>query len=108
MTEYKFVVIYPTPTDVQAFEKLYAEEHVPMAVKNFKGKTKIVATKVRDSLDKSQPKYYRYVEVYFPSREALDSCIASAEAQETFSHGAKISSGGKPMILTAEGDTFNF
>ncbi len=108
MTDYKFVVIYPMPTDVQAFEKVYSEEHVPMAVKNFKGKSKIVATKVRESFDKSAPRYYRYVEVYFPTREALESCIASKEAQDTFAHGGRISTGGKPMILIAEGDTFNF
>jgi hypothetical protein len=42
----KLVVIYPRPKDIDAFEKVYQEEHVPMAVKNFPGKTKLVATKV--------------------------------------------------------------
>jgi hypothetical protein len=28
----KIVILYPRPTDVEAFEKLYTEEHVPMAV----------------------------------------------------------------------------
>lgn len=108
MTEHKFVVIYPMPSDVESFEKIYSNEHVPMAVKNFKGKTKIIASKVNSSFDKSETRYYRYVEVHFPSREALESCMSSKEAQDTFAHGAKISSGGKPLILTAESETFNF
>ena len=108
MAEHKFVVIYPMPTNVEAFEKLYVNEHVPMAVEKFKGKSKIVATKVQSSFDKSRPGFYRYVEVYFPTREALESCVASKEAQDTFAHGAKISTGGKPMIFMAESDTFNF
>ena len=42
----KLIVIYPRPTDIEAFDKRYQEEHVPMAVEKLGGKTKIVATKV--------------------------------------------------------------
>ncbi len=49
MAEAKFVVIYPRPTDIEAFEKIYLREHVPMAVEKLVGKTKIVATKVLTS-----------------------------------------------------------
>jgi hypothetical protein len=41
----KLVVIYPVPTDLEKFERLYLEQHVPMAVDRLAGKTKIVATK---------------------------------------------------------------
>jgi hypothetical protein len=27
----KIVVLYPPPTDVAAFERLYVEEHIPLA-----------------------------------------------------------------------------
>jgi hypothetical protein len=40
------MVIYPRPTDIEAFEKVYQDEHVPMAVEKLAGKTKLVATKV--------------------------------------------------------------
>ena len=46
MAQVKFMVMYPRPTDIQAFEKLYQEEHVPMAVEKLIGKTKFVATKI--------------------------------------------------------------
>ena len=32
MADMKLVVIYPRPKDVDAFEKVYQEEHVPLAV----------------------------------------------------------------------------
>jgi hypothetical protein len=45
----KLIVAYPRPLDVEAFEKVYREEHVPLAVAKLAGKTKIVATKVLGS-----------------------------------------------------------
>ena len=42
----KLVVMYPYPKDIDAFESVYNNEHVPMASENLSGKTKIVATKV--------------------------------------------------------------
>ncbi len=49
MAAVKLMVMYPPPKDVQAFERLYLDEHVPMAVKQLAGKTKLVATKVQGS-----------------------------------------------------------
>ena len=40
MAGVKLVVIYPRPTDVEHFEKIYTEEHIPMAVEKLHGKTK--------------------------------------------------------------------
>jgi len=47
MAGVKLIVMYPHPKDIDAFEKLYQSEHVPMAVEKLKGKTKLVATKVK-------------------------------------------------------------
>ena len=47
MAAAKLMVMYPPPKDVQTFERVYLDEHVPMAVKKLAGKTKIVATKVQ-------------------------------------------------------------
>ena len=77
MAETKIVVIYPRPTDVDAFEKLYVEEHVPLAVEKIKGPTKFVATKVVGTADGSTPPFYRIAEFYFPSMQALQDCAAS-------------------------------
>ena len=103
----KLIVIYPRPTDVDAFDKVYQKEHVPMAVQKLGGKTKIVATKAVGS-PQGTPPFYRIVEVHFPSMAALETCAASAGAKETLGHAVTISTGGKPIFLVAEEETFTF
>ena len=49
MADVKLVVIYPRPKDVEAFDKIYQTEHVPLAAARLGGKTKIVATKMPGS-----------------------------------------------------------
>jgi uncharacterized protein (TIGR02118 family) len=107
MSEAKLVVIYPRPKDIEAFEKVYLAEHVPMAVEKLAGKTKIVATKVIAS-PQGTPPFYRIAEVYFPSMAALEACAATLGAQETLANAAKISTGGTPLFLVAEEETFIF
>jgi uncharacterized protein (TIGR02118 family) len=107
MATAKLIVAYPRPTDIEAFEAVYQKEHVPMAIANLDGKTKIVATTVLQSPQGSPP-FYRIVEVHFPSMDALLRCAASPGAQQTLAHAAKISSGGPPVIMIAEEETFTF
>lgn len=107
MSAVKLIVIYPTPTDVEAFEKVYTDEHVPMAVEKLAGKTKLVASKVIGS-PQGDPPFYRIAEVHFPSMEALQACAASDGGKETLGHAVKISSGGSPIFLVAEEESFSF
>ncbi len=108
MSEVKLIVMYPRPKDIEVFEKLYQEEHVPMAVEKLSGKTKFVATKVVATPDGTPPPFYRIAEVYFPSLQALQACAQSAGGQETVAHAVKISSGGAPVLLVAEEQAFTF
>ena len=107
MAAVKFMVIYPRPKDIEAFEKVYQEKHVPMAVEKLIGKTKFVATKVLGS-PQGTPPFYRIAEIYFPSMEALQTCAASQGAKETLAHAVSISTGGSPIFLIAEEETFTF
>ena len=76
--------MYPRPTDLDSFENVYRDEHIPMAVAKLVGKTKIIATKV------------------------LDSPQAPPEGgQATLAHAESISSGGGPILLLAE-ETLTF
>lgn len=54
----KLIVTYPRPKDIQAFETVYEGEHVPLAVENLVGKTKLVATKVLGS-PTGKPAFHR-------------------------------------------------
>lgn len=107
MATAKLMVAYPQPKDIEAFEKIYREEHVPMAIANLAGKTKIVATKVLKS-PQGKAQFYRVAEVHFPSMEALQRCAESEGGKATLANAMKISSGGPPAIMIAEEDTFNF
>jgi uncharacterized protein (TIGR02118 family) len=107
MPDVKLVVIYPRPKDVDAFEKIYQNEHVPLAVAKLGGKTKIVATKILGS-PQGVPRFYRVAEVHFPSMKALEACAASDGGKEALAHAVKISTGGPPIFLIAEEETFTF
>jgi len=103
----KLIVMYPSPNDVEAFEAVYRNDHVPLAVSKLQGKTKIVATKVLSS-SQGTPRFYRIAEVHFPSIEALEACAASEGGKETLANAVKISTGGEPIFLVAEEEIFKF
>ena len=107
MPDVKLIVIYPRPTDIAAFETVYTNEHVPLAVAKLGGKTKIVATKIVGS-PQGLPPFYRIAELYFPSMQALEACAASDGGKETLAHAVKISTGGPPIFLVAEEEIFTF
>ena len=103
----KLIVMYPRPTDVQAFETVYKNEHVPLAVEKLVGKTKIVATRVLGS-PSGKPAFHRIAEVHFPSMQALEASAASEGGKQTLANAVSISSGGAPVFLVAEEETFEF
>jgi uncharacterized protein (TIGR02118 family) len=103
----KLIVAHPQPTDVEAFESVYEKEHVPMAVANLTGKTRIVSTRVLQS-PQATPHFHRIVEVHFPSMEALKRCAESTGGRETLANAVKISSGGPPGVMIAEEELFVF
>jgi uncharacterized protein (TIGR02118 family) len=107
MADVKLMVIYPRPKDVDVFEKVYQDEHVPLAVAKLDGKTKIVATKILGSPQGTAP-FYRIAEVYFPSMQALEACAASEGGKEALANAVKISTGGTPIFLVAEEETSTF
>jgi uncharacterized protein (TIGR02118 family) len=107
MAGVKLIVQYPRPKDIEKFEKVYQDEHVPMAVARLAGKTKIVATKVVAS-PQGAPPFYRIAEIHFPSMQALEACAASEGGKQTIANAVSISSGGPPIFLIAEEETFKF
>lgn len=101
----KVVIIYPRPQDEQAFEKTYLGEHVPMVESKLKGLTRLVLTKVTGS-PQGKIAAYRIAEVYFSSQSELETCIESDGGKEVFAHAQTISSGGQPLILICEEESF--
>ncbi|MGA7929957.1 MAG: EthD family reductase [Candidatus Sulfotelmatobacter sp.] len=107
MGNVKLIVIYPRPKDIESFERVYKNEHVPMAVEKLGGKTKIVASKIVGS-PQGTPPFHRIAEIHFPSMEALQACAASDGGKQTLANAVAISSGGAPIFLVAEEEVFVF
>ena len=103
MAGVKFMVIYPRPTDIEAFEKVYQDEHVPKAVEK-----RLSCGDEGAGISSGDPTFYRIAEIHFPSIEALEACAGSAGAKETLAHAVSISTGGSPIFLIAEERTFTF
>ncbi|WP_432744199.1 EthD family reductase [Methylobacter sp. G7] len=108
MKQAKLIVMYPTSTDVQLFEQRYANEHVPMAVEKLAGKTRFIASLITANINNELSPFHRIAEVYFPSMTDLEACLNSEGGQETANHAVEISSGGAPLFLIAEVETFDF
>ncbi len=103
----KIVVIYPRPHDVEAFEKIYLDEHVPMFEQKLKGMTRLVLTKVTGS-PQGKVIAYRMMEVHFSNMDALTQCIESDGGKEVMAHATHISTGGQPILLVCEEEAFVF
>lgn len=97
----KVVVLYPRPIDVAAFERVYLEEHVPLARPKIAGATKFVFTTVLVGVA-AEPLYHRVTEIRFPSMEALQWSLETTGSRDSAAHAISISSGGPPVFLIAD------
>ena len=102
----KLVVLYPIPDDLADFESRYQMEHVPMVQSKLPGLRKFVAAQVLGTPTGAAP-YHRVAELYFDSLGTLQAAIASAEGKAIVSHAMEISTGGPPVVLIAEDDSFD-
>jgi uncharacterized protein (TIGR02118 family) len=102
----KLMVMYPPPKDLEAFERAYRDEHIPMAAAIFQraGATKAVLSKTTGS-PTGAPAFHRIAEIHFPSWAALEACASSRDGQDALAHAQKISNGGPPVVMVAEEET---
>ena len=107
MTGFKIVVIYPRPQDEAAFERAYKDEHIPMAEQKLKGMSRFVATKVLSS-PQGRVTAYRIAEAHFSSMDDLNKALESDGGKEVVEHATKISTGGPPILLICEEQSFMF
>ena len=100
----KLIVLYPSPADVDVFERRYRLEHAPMVLAKIPGLKKFVASLVLGTPAGAAAPYHRVAELYFDSPESLQAAMASAGGQATVAHAMEISTGGPPLVLIAEDD----
>ena len=109
MAATKLIVIYPVPRDVDAFERAYAAEHIPLAAPAFKaaGATRAVLTKIAEGTGAKAP-FHRIAEIHFPSSQVLAACLASQAGRDVLADARRISNGGPPTVMTAEEEVVTF
>jgi uncharacterized protein (TIGR02118 family) len=97
-------VIYKAPKDTAAFEKYYAETHVPLVVASQTeiGFTRAELTRFNSNLDGSKPARYRQAELYFPSIEAVKKGIATPAFKKVGDDLGKFASGGLDALTGVE------
>ena len=99
MTQMVVNVMYNAPADPQAFERYYAEMHMPIAAK-IPSVEKIVLLKGVAGADGSVPPYYRVAQIYFADEAAMASGMSSPEAQAATADIANFATGGASVLIT--------
>lgn len=99
-----FTVIYKTPKDTAAFEKYYAETHLPLLTsnKNEIGFQRAEFTKFASNLDGSPPSRYRQAELYFSSMDALKKGVATPGFKKVADDLGKFATGGVDALVGVE------
>lgn len=97
-------VIYNHPKDTAAFEKYYADTHIPLVGANQAeiGFAKAELTKFESNLDGSAPALYRQAELYFPSMDALKKGMATPGFKKVADDLANFASGGLDGLIAVE------
>ena len=97
-------VIYKAPKDTAAFEKYYAEKHIPLVVAAQQqiGFTRAELTRFNSNLDGSKPARYRQADLYFPSMDAAKKGIATPAFKKVGDDLGKFASGGLDALIGAE------
>ena len=97
-------VIYKAPKDTAAFEKYYAETHLPLvgASQDEIGFTRAELTRFNSNLDGTPPARYRQAELYFPSVEAAKKGMATPAFQRVAGDLANFADGGLDALLGEE------
>lgn len=97
-------VLYKQPKDPAAFEKYYAETHLPLvgASQPEIGFTKAELTKFTSNLDGSAPALYRQAELYFPSMDALKKGTATPAFKKVADDLGNFATGGLDALIAVE------
>jgi len=94
----KATLLFGHPTDPDAFEKYYAETHLPIGAK-MKGVEKLVLTRFISGPDGSKAAYYRMAELFFPGPEEMQQTMSSPEAQAASADFSNFATGGITVML---------
>ncbi len=94
----KMTILYGNPTDPEAFERYYAQTHLPISA-NLTGMSRIELTRFGPGMDGGQPAYHRMVELYFPTEAQMQATFSSPAGQAVAADVPKFATGGVTMLV---------
>ena len=95
----KITVLYAQPKDPAAFEKYYAETHLPIAAK-MQGVKRIELSKVAAGPDGAAPPFYRIAELYFTNKKQMDTVMATQPAKDVVADIPNFATGGFTVLVS--------
>jgi uncharacterized protein (TIGR02118 family) len=94
----KLVVLYTRPDEPAAFDRLYADVHVPL-VNKIPGLQRFEAGRIVAAPDGGEQTYYRVAELYFADQTALETGLDSGEGEAAAADYQKIAPPGSRMFI---------
>jgi uncharacterized protein (TIGR02118 family) len=95
----RLLVLYGHPKDPAAFDRYYAENHIPLA-KRMQGLKKWTVGKVLPDADGTPPPYYYVADLYLDTREDFDRLLASPEGVASVADVPNYATGGVTFLYT--------
>jgi len=95
------IVLYNQPKDTAAFEKYYAEKHVPLFASHAQeiGVTRVELVKFAATIDGQRPTLYRMADLRWESRAALEKGIATPGFKAVAADLANFATGGVTVLI---------
>jgi uncharacterized protein (TIGR02118 family) len=94
----QLVVMYKTPKDTAAFEKHYAEKHIPMA-KKLPGLKKYEVSRGPVATPAGPSGYHLVALLHFDSLAAIQGAFGSAEGQAAVADVQSFATGGVDIFM---------
>ncbi len=95
----KLTVLYGHPTDAAAFDKHYAEVHVPL-VDKLPNLVRFEQAKVVGAPTGDKPAHYLIAELWFNSMEEFQASMGGPEGRATSKDVPAFASGGATMLIS--------
>jgi uncharacterized protein (TIGR02118 family) len=96
----KVTVLYGHPANPDAFEKYYAEIHLPIADR-MTGFSRFELSRGLPGPDGAKPAFYRMAEFWFETPAAMQACLGSPAGQAATADLAKFATGGVTLLVSA-------
>jgi uncharacterized protein (TIGR02118 family) len=99
----RLVVLYKTPTDAAAFDKYYAETHIPIA-KKIPGLRRYEVSRGPVVTPGGPSSFHLIATLHFDNLAAIQQAFASPEGQAAGGDVAKFATGGADMLMFDNAD----